>query len=109
MVSAARDRERERLPKQQVPAGTRKMAVTNNITDDKEKEMDRETAAVLKERVAKSTRGGYDGRNVSFMLWLFDSGETYQALLQPGVLEKMRDGYAKDTARRNKNGSLYKK
>ena len=41
------------------------MTATNNITDDKEKEMDRETAAVLKERVAKSTHGGYAGRNVA--------------------------------------------
>ena len=71
--------------------------------------MDRETAAALKERVEKSTCGGCDGRNVSFMLWLFDSGEMYQELLQPGVLEKMCDDYAKDTARRNKNGSPCKK
>ena len=85
------------------------MTATNNITDDREKEMDRETAAVLKERVAKSTRGGYDGRNVSFMLWLFDSGEMYQELLQSCVLAKMHDGHAKDTARRNKNGSPCKK
>ena len=71
--------------------------------------MDRETAAVLKERVAKSTRGGYDGRNVSFMLWLFDSGDSYQELLQPSVLEKMRAGNAKDKARKNKNGSPCKR
>ena len=78
------------------------MSATNHISDDKEKEMDRATAAVMKERVAKSTRHGYDGRNVSFMLWLFDSGEKYHELLQPGVLEKMRAGHAKDKARTNK-------
>jgi hypothetical protein len=35
--------------------------------------MDSETAAVMKERVASSTHEGYDGRNVSFMIWLFDT------------------------------------
>ena len=85
------------------------MMATNNISDDKEKEMDRETAAVMKERVAKSPCGGYDGPNVSFMLWLFESGEKYHKLLQPGVLEKMRAGHAKDKARTNSNGSPCKR
>ena len=43
------------------------------------------------------------------MLWLFDSGEKYHELLQPGVLEKMRAGHAKDKARTNKNGSPCKR
>ena len=37
-----------------------------------EQMMDLETAAVMKERVKDVTRNGYDGRNASFMLWLFD-------------------------------------
>jgi len=40
-----------------------------------EKKLDRETDAVMKERVASSTRVGYDGRNVSFIIWLLDSGK----------------------------------
>ena len=72
------------------------MSTTINISDDKEKEMDRETSAVLKERVAKSTCGGYDGRNVSFVLWLFDrasgivSKETMQRYISA---ERYRRGY----------------
>ena len=66
--------------------------------------MDRKTDAVLKERVAESTRGGYDGRNVTFMTWLFDSGDKYQKLLEPGLLAKMHAGHAKDKARRTKKG-----
>ena len=39
--------------------------------------MDLETAAVMKERVASSTRKGYEFRNVAFMIWLFDSNGQY--------------------------------
>ena len=35
--------------------------------------MDLETTAVMKERVASSTRKGYESRNVAFMIWLFDN------------------------------------
>ena len=59
--------------------------------------MDCETAAVMKERVASSTREGYDGRNVSFMIWLFDSNEQYHNLLEPGILRKMVEAENKDS------------
>ena len=45
-----------------------------------EQMMDLETAAVMKERVKDVTRNGYDGRNASFMLWLFDDGNKYNLL-----------------------------
>jgi len=44
--------------------------------------MDLDTEAIMKARVAKKTRKGYDGRNIQFMLWLFDSpDEKYRPLL----------------------------
>ena len=52
-----------------------------------EEQMDRETDAVLKERVATSTRTGYASRNVSFMIWLFDSNAKYHdLLLEPDII-----------------------
>jgi hypothetical protein len=44
--------------------------------------MDLDMEAILKALVAKKTRKGYDGRNIQFMLWLFDSpDEKYWPLL----------------------------
>jgi hypothetical protein len=44
--------------------------------------MDQDTKAIMKALVAKKTRKGYDGRNIQFMLWLFDSpDEKYRPLL----------------------------
>ena len=72
------------------------------VTQDDE--MDRETDAVMRQRVADSTRGGYNSRNVSFMIWLFDSGENYHHLLEPCILSKMEESHARDKARRTKKG-----
>ena len=80
------------------------MNTANISEDEEERQVDRETAAVLKEHVAESTRGGYDGQNVTFMTWLFDSGDKYQKLLEPGLLAKMHVGHAKDKAQRTKKG-----
>jgi hypothetical protein len=65
--------------------------------------MDLETAAVMKERVKDVTRNGYDGRNASFMLWLFDDGNKYN-LLRESVLSKMIDAEARDKAMTTKKG-----
>ena len=35
-------------------------------------QIDNDTEAVMKQRVAKSTRGGYKRSNITFILWLFD-------------------------------------
>jgi hypothetical protein len=48
--------------------------------DALEQLMNLKTAAVMKERVKAVTRMSYDGRNVTFMLWLFD-GRRYDFLL----------------------------
>ncbi len=71
--------------------------------------MDCETAAVMKERVASSTRDGYDGRNVSFMIWLFDSNEQYHNLLEPGILRKMVEAENKDSIMLTKNQTRSKR
>ena len=53
--------------------------------DNLEEEMadvDCETAAVMKERVATSTRDGYERRNINFMIWFFDNLKKYPNLLE---------------------------
>ena len=72
------------------------------VTQDEE--MDLETDAVMKQRVADSTRGGYNGRNVSFMIWLFDNDDKYHHLLEPAIVPRLEEGHAKDKARRTKRG-----
>ena len=64
-----------------------------NVTQDDE--MDQETDAVMRQRVADSTRDGYNSKNVSFMIWLFDSGENYHPLLGPCILLKMEESHAR--------------
>ena len=71
--------------------------------------MDLETAAVMKERVASSTRQGYEGRNVSLMIWLFDSKGQYHYLLEPRILSKMVEAENKDSNTLNKNRTHSKK
>ena len=66
--------------------------------------LDRETKAVMKERVAASTRSGYESRNVTFMCWLFDNGDKYNHLIEPNFLSKMESAHTMDKARRTKRG-----
>ena len=68
--------------------------------DNLEEEMDdidRETAAVMKERVATSTRDGYERRNINFMIWFFDNLEKYPNLLEPTIASQMEAARAKDS------------
>lgn len=81
----------------------------SNSSEELDHQIDLETAAVMKERVAESTRGGYDSRNVTFMVWLFDSGERYQHLLEPRVLADMKVAHQKDQGRKTKKGNPSKK
>jgi len=81
----------------------------SNSSEQLDHQIDLETAAVMKERVAESTRGGYDSRNVTFMVWLFDSGERYQHLLGPSVLADMKVAHQKDQGRKTKKGKPSKK
>ena len=71
--------------------------------------MDLDTEAIMKARVAKKTRKGYDGRNIQFMLWLFDSSdEKYRPLLQEILLQDMVEAHQKDSVTYTKKGMLSK-
>jgi hypothetical protein len=76
--------------------------------DDWERRMDEETDAVMKERVKTSTREGYTSRNVTFMIWLFDSNK-YHDLINADVLELMTSANRKDKDKRTKKGKPTKK
>ena len=76
--------------------------------DDWERRMDEETDAVMKERVKTSTREGYTSRNVTFMIWLFDSNK-YHDLINANVLELMTSANRKDKDKRTKKGKPTKK
>jgi hypothetical protein len=67
-------------------------------------EMDRDTTDVLKERVAPSSRLGYERRNITFMIWLFNNRGSFSHLLEPFILEQMKTAYSQDKARRTKSG-----
>jgi len=41
--------------------------------DDDFAAIDRETTEVMKERVAVSTRDGYERRNITLLIWLYDN------------------------------------
>lgn len=85
-------------------------AFSSDQNDDEiEQKMDRETADVMKERVAKSTRGGYDSRNVTFMVWLFDKGDQYRHLIEPSIIPSMEAAHERDKQRRTKKNKPSKK
>ena len=66
--------------------------------------MDRDTDEVMKERVATSTRSGYDRSNISFITWIFDCGVEYEHLLKGFVLAEMQNAHSRDKARLTKKG-----
>ncbi len=59
---------------------------------------------LMKEHVATSTRTGYDDRNITFMVWLFDSGKKYCHLLEPSILVKIKAVHEKDEKSKTKKG-----
>mmetsp|Transcript_53132 Transcript_53132/g.112917 ORF Transcript_53132/g.112917 Transcript_53132/m.112917 type:complete len:257 (-) Transcript_53132:345-1115(-) len=63
----------------------------------------------MKERVATSTCDGYEGRNISFMVWLFDMGKNYRHLFAPRIIPWMEAAHAKDKKRKTKKGYASKK
>ena len=71
--------------------------------------MDRKMDAVMKERVAALTCTGYDGRNILFMIWLFDGGEKYSHLFESSIYPKMEEAHANDKKRKTKSGRARKK
>ena len=66
-------------------------------------DIDRETANFIKERVATSTRDGYERRNINFMIWFFDNLKKYPNLLEPTIASQMEAACAKYSQRRTKN------
>ena len=48
------------------------------------------TEAVMKRRVAKSTKGSYKRSNITFILWMFDHHNKYLSLLQPMLHDMMK-------------------
>ena len=71
--------------------------------------LDNETAGVMQMRVAPSTRNGYLGRNVSFMVWLFDRRTKYLNLIEPSLLSKLLDAHNVDRSIKTKRGKRSKK
>jgi hypothetical protein len=61
------------------------MNMTNNDEGTQallDHQMNLDTEAIMKARVAKKTRNGYNFKNIQFMLWLFNSpDEKYCPLL----------------------------
>ena len=67
-------------------------------------DIDCETEAVMKERVATSTRDSYERRNINFIIWFFDNLEKDPNLLEPTISIQIEAAHAKDSQRRAKNG-----
>jgi hypothetical protein len=68
-------------------------------------QMDLDTKEIMKARFAKQTHKGYDGRNVPFMLLLFNSpDEKYPPLLQESLLLDMVEAHTKDLLALTKRG-----
>ena len=53
-------------------------------------DIDRETAPVMKEWVATSTRDGYERRNINFMIWFFDNLENTSIYLNQPLSAKWK-------------------
>ena len=77
--------------------------------DEEAQRLDNDTAGVMEMRVAPSTRSGYLGRNITFMVWLFDRRLKYGAILEPTLLPKLEDAYNLDRTIRTKKGKPSKK
>ena len=71
--------------------------------------LDNKTAGVMQMRVAPSTRTGYLGRNVSFMVWIFDRRSKYSNLIEPSLLSKLLDAHNVDCSIKTKRGKRSKK
>ena len=72
-------------------------------------EIDMETDAVMKQRVAQSTRDNYERSNIAFLLWLFENSGKYPDLLESNLYQKMREANRIDQSRRTRAGRPCKK
>ena len=64
---------------------------------------DQETADVMKERIAESSRAGYIRRNITWVIWLLDNPSCHH-LLEPSKLASMKTAEALDKATLTKAG-----
>ena len=58
----------------------------DNLEEDQD-EIDRETAAVIKEPVATSPRDGYERRNIHFMIWFLIALKNTPIFLNQPIVE----------------------
>ena len=64
--------------------------------------------AVMKKRVAKSTRENYKISNITFILWLFDHHYKYPIIMQPTLYYMMKTNNLEDISRMTTQGKRYK-
>ena len=81
--------------------------VTTTTTSYHEEYIDLDTelekAAVMKQRVSKSTRDGYKRRNILFMIWLFDIHRKYPNILEPNIYDDFKTHDVMDKERTTRN------
>ena len=70
--------------------------------------LDRETSALLKQRVAISTRANYESNQVTFVMWLFDNQEKYGHLMKKAVLAALEKHDDKDQKNLTRKGDINK-
>ena len=80
---------------------------SENISDDTE--IDKETENVMKARVSGTSRKNYLGRNITFILWLFDNRNKYGALLEALFLIDLGHQHAVDQNTLNHDGTVSKR
>ena len=73
--------------------------------DDEFAAIDRETTEVMKERVAVSTRDGYERRNITLLIWLYDNHATHPDIIPFHMLQRMHAAQTTDTSRRTRSGN----
>ena len=69
---------------------TQAKTMTSNEVDLDNQQIENETEAVMKQRVAKSTRESYKISNITCILRLFDQHKKYLSLLQPTLYYMMQ-------------------
>ena len=81
---------------------------TSYQEEDIDLETDLETAAVMKQRVEKSTREGYEQCNLLFTIWLFDNHRKYPKTLEPNLYHELKTHDVMDKVRMTRNGKKSK-
>ena len=87
---------------------TRATKKTINEVDLYNQQIDNETEAVMKQRVAKLTRESYERINITFILWLFYCHNKYHSLLQPKLYDMMKTNKLEDVYRMTIRGKRSK-